>query len=183
MNIDIKKIVTMKDFSDDVDSVFATAAIEKKLFVFDENKPKYVLLDFDQYEKLISKANNVVEKTFDETDVNKLQNNEIKVGKLARTVITSFIEEKVIDVNEIIKLQSADYSKRVFNMNYQVLKEVNPSLNILDQHCDERGYSRYYSGTVSYCGKTYLLCSQWVEDLHRDSLERWIKAKSKKKYD
>ena len=42
---------------------------------------------------------------------------------------------------------------------------------------DINGYNRYYDSVVSYGGKKYIICSQWVDNLHQNSVAKWIKEK------
>lgn len=39
---------------------------------------------------------------------------------------------------------------------------------------DAKGYNRYYDSAVNVNGKQYLICSQWIENLHKDKVETWI---------
>jgi hypothetical protein len=98
----------------------------------------------------------------------------MKIGKYVRTTITLLIEEKKINSEMIMKMQDLNYSKTTFNINYPVLKLVNSNVNVATQRNDKHGYPRYYSRTVSSYGKTYLICSQWIENLHRAKFEKWV---------
>lgn len=50
---------------------------------------------------------------------------------------------------------------------------VSPGIQKRDAH----GYNRYYSERLKIAEKEYYLCSQWIENLHRDSFEKWAKDK------
>lgn len=102
---------------------------------------------------------------------------EMKIGVLVRSTLTNLIETEKISREEIQKMLTASYSKEIFNMNYPILKEVNEAVSIEEQKKDVNGYNRYWSNTVEVYGKKYLICSQWVEHLHRDKFNKWLTAK------
>ncbi|MTI70074.1 MAG: DUF1413 domain-containing protein [Firmicutes bacterium] len=103
--------------------------------------------------------------------------NELKIGKMARILITKFLKNNIVSDEEIKLIKDDSYSKEVFNMNYPILKEVNNKSELDKKKRDEKGYSRYYSKVISVKGKKYILCSQWVENQHRKSLEKWLESK------
>jgi hypothetical protein len=102
---------------------------------------------------------------------------EMKIGKSARTLISRFLQEGIITKNEVLLMQESDYSKKVFNLNFPVIKEIDSNLDLDQQKKDQRGYNRYYDTIVQVYGKDYLLCSQWVENLHKAAFEKWIEPK------
>ena len=93
---------------------------------------------------------------------------------MIRTFIIKLLKEKVISENELKKMETPEYSKEVFNLNFEILKPVDRKLDIIKQKQDSKGYNRYYDVIISTSGKEYLLCSQWVESLHRESFEKWL---------
>ncbi|MEQ8154488.1 MAG: DUF1413 domain-containing protein [Clostridiaceae bacterium] len=111
---------------------------------------------------------------FDTEDENV---NEIKIGKSARKLISRFLQEGIITNEEIDLLQDNDYSKRVLNLNFAVLKEFDKNSSMDQQKKDQKGYNRYYDTVIPASGKQYLLCSQWVENLHKSSIEKWLEPK------
>jgi anti-sigma28 factor (negative regulator of flagellin synthesis) len=273
MNIDVNKIISVKDIATH-DRMMLESRLEKGcLFIFDDNKPKYVLMTMEEYSNLTEKDSNITstksrvgdeevvealnaigkkvfvdyyyifkkddspeeqlsteytlnsrrsrsskarklfkenkniealkliiesERLDDDTRQIALKileeesadhelfsqskntfSQKMKIGKLARTTIVSMIEEKRIGPDEIKRLLSGEYSKSTFNMSYPILKLADEKIPLADQRTDSNGYSRYYSTSVRYYGKTYLICSQWVERLHREKLEKWIESKSR----
>lgn len=105
------------------------------------------------------------------------KDNEIKIGKSARTLISKLLQESRLTNDEIDLMKEANYSKRVFNLNLPVLKEVDKNIELDQQKKDQRGYNRYYDTIIPYARKEYLLCSQWVENLHRSAFEKWLEPK------
>lgn len=103
---------------------------------------------------------------------NKLD--EMKIGVLVRSSLIRLFKEKKISKEEIEKMTTSSYSKEVFNLNYPVLKEVDKNIPLSEQKKDHRGYNRYWNFTVDIYGKQYLICSQWVEELHRNSFNKWL---------
>jgi len=103
--------------------------------------------------------------------------NEVKIGKMARTLISRFLQELVITDEELNLMKDENYSKEVFNLNFPVIKEVVKNIEFDQQKRDQKGYNRYYDTVISVRGKDYILCSQWVENLHKDAFEKWLEPK------
>lgn len=103
--------------------------------------------------------------------------NDLKIGKMARTLISKFMQQYIITDEEIESMQDAVYSKEVFNLNFSVLKEVDRNQELDRQKKDQKGYNRYYDIVISVGGKEYILCSQWVENLHKAAFEKWLETK------
>ena len=99
---------------------------------------------------------------------------EIKIGRFVRNSLRNMIQNNKISANEIANMTNAKYSKDMFNLNFPVLKEVVEDLNFDQQKKDSKGYNRYYDLTIDVNSKRYLLCSQWVENLHRSSFKKWL---------
>lgn len=102
---------------------------------------------------------------------------DMKIGKTVRYVLTRIMQGGHLTENEINSMMDEQYSKRTFNINFQVLKEVDEKTPIDEQKRDQRGYNRYYDSSIAMGNKKYLLCSQWVENLHRKAFERWLEDK------
>ena len=110
-------------------------------------------------------------------DEHEGENNNMKIGKIAKTLILTFLKEDVISDEEIKSMQDASYSKNTFKLNLPVLKEVDKSLDLDLQKRDQKGYNRYYDLVIDVGGKKYILCSQWVENLHKAAFEKWLELK------
>ena len=78
---------------------------------------------------------------------------EFKVGKLAQLVLGKMLEEGKASLEEVQFMQTENYSKQFFGLNYPLLARV-------DSVCDP---VRYYAKPLTIYGVEYKLCSQWFE--------------------
>lgn len=78
---------------------------------------------------------------------------ELKIGKIAQTILKEALEGNVSDEEEIIQMQMKEYSKKTFGINYPLLTLAS----------GEYEKARYYKKPLNIRGKKYLLCSQWFE--------------------
>lgn len=93
---------------------------------------------------------------------------EIKIGRLANTVLRSALEEGAANDEEIRLMQTAEYSKNTFNIGYPLLVSAEESFDT----------ARYYIKPLTIRGKEYFMCSQWYETASnndRPYLEKWLK--------
>ncbi len=102
---------------------------------------------------------------------------ELKIGKLVQTTMKKLFDKEIISENEIINMTDYMYSKKAFNANIPVLKELLDGDDIDKAKRDHNNYPRYYSYIFTIYGKKYLLSSQWVEHLHRKHYEKWLSDK------
>lgn len=268
MKIDIDKIVAISEIKEDSSKIFDMVENEGELFVFEDNKPKIVLLSLEKYEELFKSVKRQVIRPSDESvesllnkigkkifidyyydfkeelnlneklsmftlasrrsrasaarrifsrnlEIEALENiinsyrldedtlakakeilesesnllkkrgienlddieEVVRIGKKARNLIKFLIHEGMVDDDEFNLMQDEKYSKKVFNMNFPVLKEIRKDIDFKDQKKDKNGYNRYYDTILSFKGRQYILCSQWSENLHRKSLEGWVESK------
>jgi hypothetical protein len=98
---------------------------------------------------------------------------EKKEGVIAQTVLKELLESNKIPIAEIELLQTQEYSKKTFNLNYPLLKEINYLKDFDQQKKDNKGRNRCYNSPVKVNGKKYLLCSQWYY-YNRQYLLKWI---------
>lgn len=92
---------------------------------------------------------------------------ELKIGKLAQVVFRKLLESGAATEEEVFLMQTADYSKQTFDLQY-------PTLVSMDAAYDP---VRYYVKPLTIAGKQYLMCSQWFETTannDRPFLDRWI---------
>lgn len=89
------------------------------------------------------------------TSSKKLEVNGMKIGQFVQHSFRDAFEQNLLSESEINELQKPEYSKRIFNSNYEVLKNQNRPI------MDEKGRTRYYAKEI-FCGN-YHLTSQWVE--------------------
>lgn len=71
----------------------------------------------------------------------------LKVGFLVRNTLPEILQMELITDFEVEKMQNQDYSKMVLDMNFSVLRKVNPKLSILENRTVGE-YTRYYAFTV-----------------------------------
>ena len=97
---------------------------------------------------------------------------ELKVGEIARRIFMPMLINGCATENEIKWMQSADYSKQFFGLNYPVLIKTNAT----------KKEDRYYAQLFNIYGETYRLCSEWFEtsaNNDRPYLLKWIKEHKK----
>lgn len=107
------------------------------------------------------------------TSINKIKrqnvlDNELAIGVFVQNAFKILIENNKLDSETINKLQSMEYCRSVFRMNFPILKKINDKNNIREER-QINGYPRYYVKPID----EYLLCNDWYER-HRDSLNLWL---------
>jgi hypothetical protein len=78
---------------------------------------------------------------------------ELKIGKIAQTLLRNTLASGSVSHEEIELLRTREYSKDTFGIDYPVLALAT----------DEFDKARYYSKPFSVRGLDYFLCSQWFE--------------------
>lgn len=99
----------------------------------------------------------------------------LKVGFLVRNTLPGILQMELITDFEVEKLQNQDYSKMVLDMNFSVLRKVNPKISILENRTVGE-YTRYYAFTVNYKNQEYLVSSEWYES-NLEPYINWLKRK------
>lgn len=92
---------------------------------------------------------------------------ELKIGKLANTVLRGILQAGGVSSDELKLMQEKEYSKRVFDLQYPVLVKAGAEYESV----------RYYSNPITIGSERYYLCSQWFETTannDRPYLEKWI---------
>ncbi|RIY37298.1 hypothetical protein CKY20_04215 [Capnocytophaga canis] len=107
----------------------------------------------------IKKFANVQEKAENEAPKNRM-----KIGQFVQIKMKELEEKGLLPATEILNLLTPNYSKKIFNQDFTVLKEVERGRK------DHLGRDRYYANT--YFGK-YYLTSQWYER-HWDLFLQWL---------
>lgn len=90
----------------------------------------------------------------------------MKIGQFVKNTFSEAYELGLILESEIMNLQNLDYSRKVFNSRFEVLRNENRSIK------DSKGSNRYYSQEI-FCEK-YHLTSQWIEP-QWDLYLKWLK--------
>lgn len=126
---------------------------------------------------LLSEEYQCVSNLSKESNAGEEKQYHVKIGKMMRGILTKLLQNNFFTENELIQMQSMDYSKQVFNLNFPVLKIVSSKETLDQAKRDSKGYNRYYDNIVLVNGQHYLICSQWIESLHKKQAEHWIADK------
>ena len=97
---------------------------------------------------------------------------ELKIGKLAQTVLKNMLESGAASEAEVEQMQTASYSKTAFDIQYPLLARQDSDYDRV----------RYYTKPLRIRGVNYMLCSQWFEtsaNNDRPYLMRWIREHQK----
>lgn len=166
LEINLNKIVSADELSADTQKIKQMADEQGEMFVFDNNKPQFVILSLESYERL----------TGADAVAGSSAIYEVKIGKLVQDTFLKLVDKDMLPQKEIEQLCSLEYSKAVFGLNFAMLKEFDPDPNVpIDvQKRDGNGYNRYYKYLIDIHNKQYLLCSQWNESLHRKKYLNWL---------
>lgn len=89
----------------------------------------------------------------------------MKIGQFVQFNMRKLFEKNLISQEELVNLQSKEYSKKVFDQNFQVLK------NSEEEIASSDGRNRYYSNEKFF--NDYYLTSQWVER-HWEPFTEWL---------
>jgi hypothetical protein len=119
-------------------------------------------------DSLLSKSSSLPETKEDLSSTAKSgsRNKKMKIGEFVQECFKKAFEQNLITEDEIIKLQTPEYSKSVFNQRFEVLRKKEADIK------DELGYDRYYKKDL-FCGN-YHLTSYWIET-HRKPFKKWLK--------
>ncbi|OCZ54290.1 hypothetical protein [Dehalobacter sp. TeCB1] len=94
---------------------------------------------------------------------------EMKIGVIVRTVLRKLLEDGMVLKEEIEKMQTKEYSKETFDLQYPLLQKA-----ALTQG---KSPVRYYSAPLKIYGEDYFLCSEWFEvpaNNDRPYLMKWL---------
>jgi len=94
---------------------------------------------------------------------------EMKIGVIVRTVLRKMLENGVVSKEEIEKMQTKEYSKETFDIQYPLLQKVSLT--------DTESPNRYYASPVRIYDENYYLCSEWFEvpsNNDRPLLLKWL---------
>lgn len=82
-------------------------------------------------------------------------------------------ENNLLSRNEILKLQDEKYCKKVFDLGFPLLIELDKSLpDYSIQRLDAKGHARYWSEIF---GKKYYVCNHWYEK-SKPLFEKWLET-------
>lgn len=97
---------------------------------------------------------------------------DVKVGKFVRTNLYQLLTEGRFDLSTIKQFEEAEYCKQAFDLNYPLLRRIDPNLTIDEQRFVGK-YARYYKEVVDIERARFLVCSQWY-DWNYDPLLKWL---------
>jgi hypothetical protein len=100
-------------------------------------------------------------------DISDRTLDELKIGKIAQTILRGILESDAVSDDEISWLQTKDYAKRVFGIDFPLLVADGTNFESI----------RYYTKPLMIKGIYYRLCSQWYEvaaNNDRPFLLKWI---------
>jgi len=118
-------------------------------------------------------------KTNTSLSVEKTQNNnvskkgDVKISQIVKTEFVELLQSSNCSSTLLNNLCDANFSKKVFNVNYPILIEISTPED-LKKRFDKKGCSRYYITEYYFNGKFYLLTSEWYER-NKEKLINWIK--------
>lgn len=172
MNFNINQIVSADELSIDINLIKKKLAVCQEIIVFKDNQPQFIISSLNSSSDTgENKINRAVNKKMEME--NKAEKG-VKIGKLVQETMRKLCYNNILTIEELEKLSSEKYSCDTFNLNFPVLKLYNPTLSFDEQKRDSKGYNRYYSFSLTVNGRQYLLCSQWIENLHRQKYEEWL---------
>ena len=120
-------------------------------------------------EKYISVAKS---KSLYDIAVNVVDFKEKAVGKIVQGEFLELLQSGAVSRKVIRKLESKEYSKNMFDINYPVLIKIS-SMNENRKGVDHTGVNRYYAKPIYIFDDLYLLTSQWY-DKNKEKLIAWI---------
>lgn len=142
-------------------------------------KEIYSILGMENVEKKVEeKKEKVIEvKAEDKKPISREDEYEgIKIGALVRKTFPELIESNLISKTELSKLLMYDYCKTNFDLNFPMLKKVDPSKSIKENRF-EGNYTRYYANPFKIYGDDYLMTSEWFER-NKSFYTFWLKRQS-----
>jgi len=96
----------------------------------------------------------------------------MKIGQFVQYNMRKLYEKNFVSKDEINNLQNKEYSKKIFDIDYEVLRSSDKEITGIDG-----GVKRYYAKEKFF--GDYYLCSQWVER-HWNPFLDWIEKIIKK---
>lgn len=96
----------------------------------------------------------------------------LKIGEYVQRTFRELFNHGKLNDNDIQNLLNPDYSKRVLNAGYPVLRVKSQGRE------DQKGYNRYYKEIY---GGRYYLSAQWNQ-YHWDLFETWLKEINRREF-
>lgn len=124
------------------------------------------LLQLDRRTQVSVSANKPVAEPSSNSKIQKRTVEGMKIGQFVQYKMKKIFEQNLLGEEEIRKLQDKGYSKKIFNLDFEVLRNINLKTE------DKSGRNRYYANEIFF--DNYHLTSQWFER-HWDPLLEWLK--------
>ena len=168
MEIALENCFPAEELAIDTETVRKKLEASPRIAVIDRNRPQFVILTLDAYRSLTAASGSRQE---DGCSAGGGQ----KIGKYVQETMRRLLQEGRLPSEELQRLTTPDYASATFHLHYPVLKRYEETVPFPVQKCDKNGYNRYYNFLLSAGTDRYLLCSQWVEPLHRRYYEAWLR--------
>ncbi|RKE04171.1 hypothetical protein [Marinifilum flexuosum] len=132
----------------------------------------YKLLQLDKRIKISESSDQNKSNTIKRLNGNTSKRTEegMKIGQFVQYKMKTLYEQNKISEKEIINLQDMEYSRKVFNQTYEVLRSKGKDIKGND------GRTRYYA-TNEFCGD-YFMTAQWTEK-HWEPFLSWLRKMEK----
>lgn len=178
--LDLKFSIKLYTNNDFYGSILSPIMVQAK----DISDTSELFLRSYQMIKLFEKAaknNEKTDKTAGQTDKNDSEYLSIaaldqqKIGRVVQLTITHMLENDLLSDDIIERLQSKSWCKEAFDINYPLLKDISDCCDKDSMRKDSKGNYRYYTTPINHKGKTYLLCQEWNDAMHRQKYDSWYK--------
>lgn len=174
MKFNLCQVVPSDELNVDADAVLSKLEDIPEMLIFSNNQPQFVIMTLQQYDLYTSKNEVPSQRSFKDREIES-KTPEVKIGVFVRESIRKLIQESALPRSEIEHLTDAAYCSSTFGISYPVLKPYDSSRPFDEQKRDSNNkYNRYYNFILDSTHGQYLLCSQWVEQLHRLRFEKWL---------
>jgi len=93
----------------------------------------------------------------------------MKIGVIVRTVLRNMLENGEVHEDEVILMQTKEYSKETFDIQYPLLLKAESTNGVSP--------TRYYASPIKVYEVHYFLCSEWFEvtaNNDRPYLMKWL---------
>jgi len=161
-NISINFISNEQFYSEIVDSLLENIVEEHDTTELFSRAIKLMKLD----NRKVHSTEIVTKPNITRVSTKKREINGMKIGQFVQHSFRKAFEQNFLSDSEINELQKSEYSKRIFNSNFEILRNRNRPIE------DEYGRNRYYAREI-FCSN-YHLTSQWFESQWELLLD-WLK--------
>lgn len=162
-NLVLKPILLVSDGVADTSELFLRSYQMYKMFSG--------VKDTGKRTRTVTSATKVEQLEYDYTDEDVYQ--ELKIGQLAQKVLGRMLCDGCASDEEIAAMQTAEYSKRHFDLQYPLLRLATEADTPL----------HYYAKPIEINGKRYRMCCEWFEkkggNNDRPYLLKWIENHKK----